>query len=88
MTARTMLLTFLLAIVGLLTGLSLEPWRKQFSPSSPEVPAQQASVIVGQGPLSGPCTVEISADVYPTLEEMGIEQWAVACEQAIAATVE
>lgn len=88
MTARSILLTFLLAIVGLLAGLSLETWRQQFAPSDPDLPASQASVIVGQGSPDDPCVVEISAEAYPELKEMGIEQWAKACREAIAATVE
>jgi len=88
MTARTLLLTFLLAIVGLLVGLSLENWRQQFLPSTPEMPDTTGSVVVGQGPPGDPCTVEINAEVYPKLKEMGIERWAEACREARATTIE
>ena len=46
------------------------------------------SVVVGQGPPGDPCTVEINAEVYPKLKEMGIERWAEACREARATTIE
>jgi len=88
MTARTLLLTFLLSIVGLLVGLSLENWRQQFLPSTPEITEPARSVVVGQGRPDDPCTEEVHAEAYPNLKEMGIERWAEACREARATTIE
>jgi len=88
MTARTLLLTFLLSIVGLLVGLSLENWRRQFLPSTPEVSEPAGSVVVGQGGPDDPCTEEVHAEAYPKLKEMGIERWAEACREDRATTIE
>jgi hypothetical protein len=49
-----------------------------------EQPETAEMVVIGPGPLTDPCTVEIHASAHEKMIELGIEKWQSACAEAQA----